>query len=182
MGKRGKKQNSQLFTFAELVKNNKAIFAKQYPRGWNENDSHYICKVFFGEHMRKRFPRIELFYEFDGLPDLGTELSPRFYKPDIFIFLRNEKDNVFNISVIEIDGLIHKASKHQFNKTKWRREAIIDYFINLRDEKPIVFSFMSFEPDDFLYHKLDYFINIFDKYFFEGGSYPPINSYERIFL
>jgi hypothetical protein len=185
--KEGDNNSQQLFTFAQIVRNNKDIFSKRYPRGWNENENHYICKVFLGENIRKLFPIrfIEIFYEYEGLPDLGTELSPRFYQPDIFIYYRNDKEKTINISVIEIDGLVHKASKHQYQKTKWRREAIIDYFTNIKksfENRPIIFSFFSFEPDDFLYHKLDFFIEIFEKYFYVGGTWPTVCSYEKIFL
>ena len=172
------KKTSQLFTFAEIVKNNVKIFSKKYPRGWRENDSHYICKVYLGQQIQKRYPKIEISYEYDGLPNLGTVDDPRHYKPDIFCFYRNNRKKIIQVCDIEIDGLIHKASKHQYNKTKWRRESITDYFINYTDKTydnfPIVFSYISFEPDDFLYNKLDYFLNIFEDKFNNGGSYPDV--------
>ena len=175
-----RKKSSQLFTFPELVRNNKKIFSKQYPRSWRENDSHYISKVYFGEQIRKRYPTnyMEVIYEFQDLPVLGTEADPRHYIPDIFIFYRNQTEKKMQVSIIEIDGLIHKASKHQYNKTKWKREAITDYFTNfdgkIYDNWPLIFSYISLEPDDFLYNKLDFFMDIFEDKFNNGGSYPEI--------
>lgn len=119
---------------------------------------------------------MEVIYEFDGLPDLGTESSPRHYIPDIYCYYRNKVDKRFQVSVIEIDGLIHKASKHQYNKTKWRREAITDYFKTMKtyENRPLIFSYLQFEPDDFLYNKLDFFMDIFEDKFNNGGNYPEV--------
>jgi len=167
-----------LFTFAEIVRNNKKIFSKLYPRGWNENDYHYICKIYLGENIRKRYPEdeMEVIYEFEHLPVLGTEQDPRHYIPDIYCYFRNSADKMFQIAVIEIDGKIHSASKHQMNKTKWKREAITDYFVNFDgktfENRPLIFSYFQFETDDFLYNNINYFMEIFDEKFFDGGTYP----------
>ena len=173
-----KKQASQLFTFAEIVKNNKDIFSKQYPRSWQENTNHYICKIYLGENIRKRYPSnyMQVIYEYEGLPNLGTADDPRHFIPDIFLFLRHHGDSKIYISDIEIDGKIHEASKHQISKSRWRRESITDYFTNYIDKTyhnyPIVFSYIVFTPEDFLYNKLDFFMNIFNEKFKNGGQYP----------
>ena len=183
-----KKQKSQLFTYAELVKNNKDIFSKQYTRGWRENDSHYICKVFLGEQIRRHYPSnyMQVIYEYSGMPPLGTADNPRTYVPDVFCFLRHHGDNKIYISDIEIDGKIHEASRHQINKSKWRRESITDYFTNYIDKTyhnyPIVFSYLVFTPEDFLYNKLGFFMGIFNDKFKKGGRYPESDSYEDNFL
>ena len=129
---------------------------------------------------------MDLTYEYDGLPPMGTVDNPRHYKPDIFCLLFNNIDKKINIADIEINGKIHTASKHQYYKTKWRRENITDYFSNYTDERyknyPIVFSYIVFEPEEFLYNKLDYFINIFEDKFFNGGHFPKKDCYEMNFL
>jgi len=182
-----KKGDSQLFTFAEIVRNNKKIFSKQYPRGWNEPDNHYICKVFLGEQINKHYNnKIEVNYEYDGLPVLGTEDDPRHYIPDIFFFLINKSDKKIHVCVTEINGGVHYKSKHQYNKTRFKRESITDYFENYIDERyenyPIVFSYITFIPDDFLYNKLDYFLDIFEDKFFNGGHFPTVDLFEKYIL
>lgn len=173
-----KKQSSQLFTFNEIVRNNKDIFSKQFARGWNENECHYISKVYLGENIKKRYCSnyMQVLYEYKGMPPLGTADNPRTYVPDIFCFYRHHGDKKIYISDIEIDGKIHEASKHQINKSKWRKESITDYFTNYIDKTyhnfPIVFSYIVFTPEDFLYNKIDFFMNIFNDKFKNGGQYP----------
>jgi hypothetical protein len=182
-----KKKASQLFTFNEIVRNNPHIFSKQYPKGWNENDYHYISKVYLGESIRKYYPKeLEIIYEYQGLPTMGTEDSPRQYKPDIFCFWRNKVAEKIYVSDIEINGKIHTSSKHQYNKGKWRREAITDFFTHYIDKRyrdfPIVFSYIVFEPEEFLYNKLGYFLDIFIEKFHDGGRHPEYDAYEGIML
>lgn len=181
------KKDSQLFTFAEIVRRNVKIFSKRFEKGFNEPDSHYICKVYLGEQIKKHYNnKIEVTYEYSGLPVLGTEKDPRHYLPDLFCFYINQKDKKINVSIIEINGGVHYASKHQYNKTKFKRESITDYFTNYTDKRyenyPIVFSYLTFGTDDFLYNKLDYFLDIFDDKFFNGGRHPSKDLYEEIFL
>jgi hypothetical protein len=183
-----KKSASQLFTFNEIVRNNARIFSnKQYPKGWNENDNHYICKVYLGESLKKYYPKgFEITYEYDGLGIMGTEGSPRKYIPDIFAFYINHDDQKIYIADVEINGKIHCSSKHQYNKGKWRRESITDYFVNYIDKTyrdyPIVFSYIVFETDEFLYNKLGYFLDIFIQKFHDGGRHPEYDAYEGIML
>lgn len=184
----GKKKKSQLFTYAELVKNNKGIFAKQYPKQHDEPTEHYTCKVFFGEMLRKYFaPKLDLTISYEHeLPQLETERGERVYIPDIYVEYINHDKKVINISDCEINGLIHYKNKNQYSKNRLRRETILKYFKDYKDRNfpdyKIIFSYIVFQRDDFLYNKFDFFREIFEDNFMEGKVYPPFDAYEKYLL
>lgn len=173
------KKNSQLFTFAEIVRNNGDIFCKQYPRMPGEPENHYICKSYLGEMLRKFYQtKIDLVISYEHpLPQLLTaDNGPRSYIPDIYIEYLNNGDNKIHISDIEINGAVHYKNKKQYSKNKLRRETIINYFDrdykdNKYPEYKIIFSYLVFNVDDFLYNKFDFFKEIFEEKFMNGGHY-----------
>lgn len=186
MGRSNKKKgDSQLFTYNELVKNNPQIFSKQYPKMEGEPENHYICKVYLGEMIRISYPKLHVTYE-HLLPPLYTEKGTRTYQPDIYIeSLPDKLNKIIYIADIEINGLVHYKNKTQYIKNKIRRETITDYFNNwykYQDYK-IIFSYIVFKPDEFLYFKFDYFKEIFENMFFiNGGVWPTKDLYEEHLL
>lgn len=158
------KTASQLFTFAELVKNNKPIFSKLYPRTNREPDSHYICKVYLGENLKKYYPDLIISYEYP-LEPMMTNYGMRQYIADIFAENIDDKNKVIRIFMIEINGGVHFKNKKQIAKTNLKKDTIKNYYKSYSDKRftdyDVFFEYISFEPDDFLYNDLDYFLNIF---------------------
>ena len=161
------------------------IFSKQYPRMPGENQNHYICKSYLGQMIGK-FYGCEINYEFEELPIISTQHGDRKYQPDIWISDINHKKKEIYLCDAEISGGIHFKNKTQYNKNKLRREAITNYFNNYSDmtypDYEVIFSYLVFLPDDFLYNKIDYFFEIFERYFSNGGVFPSTDLYEEIFL
>jgi hypothetical protein len=188
MGRRKRKKTaSQLFTFSQIVRNNKQIFSKEYPKMPGENEHHYICKSYLGNMIKKYLDCDDVDFEYKGLPVLSTANGDRKYQPDIWASFINHKKKEIYLSCIEIAGGIHFKNKVQYLKNKLRRETIVDYFA--RDYKnyeypkyQVFFSYCTFQPDDFLYNKIDFFLDIIQEKFINGGIYPPRDLYEEIFL
>lgn len=188
-GKKSKKGDSQLFSYSELVKNNKDIFSKTYMRHSNEPDSHYICKILCGELLRKYCGNgIDIRYERE-LPPLAIDGGKgiRTYQQDILVKFIDTKNEKVHIADIEINGGIHYKNKERYRKNKLRRETIWNYYNSLYRETghenyKIVLGYIVFEPDEFLYNKFDYFFNIFNDKFMNGGIHPEVDAYEKYFL
>jgi hypothetical protein len=126
--------------------------------------------------MIKRFYHYDVEFEYDGLPILKTSMGDRKYQPDIWVSDTDHKKKKIYLGIVEIDGKIHAASKHQLSKTKLRRESITDYFITYSDrinpDYEVIFSYTVFEPDDFLYNKIDYFLETFENNFRHSKHHP----------
>lgn len=179
-----KKTASQLFTFPEIVRNNKNIFSKLYPRQAGEPEPHYICKVFLGEQLRKK-SKLDLVISYEHpLPTIFTDSGPRNYIPDIYLEYIDNSDKTIYISDIELNGGVHYKNKIQYNKNKIRREAILNYFNNIYNylDYKVVFSYIVFNTEDFLFQKFDYFFDIFNIKFLSSGIYPEVDVYEKYLL
>ena len=126
--------------------------------------------------MIKKFYHHEVTFEYENFPVINTSLGDRKYQPDIWITDIDHKNKRIYLNITEINGLIHSASKHQLNKTRLRRESITEYFKSYKDKcypnYDIIFSYIVFEVDEFLYNKIDYFLEIFERYFSNGGVFP----------
>lgn len=155
----------------------------------DEPNEHYITKIYCGEMLRKFFEKrlvISVEYE-QPLPELITDKGPRTYQPDIYIEYTSHGDKTIYIADVEIQGPIHFKNKTQYFKNKLRRETIIKYFNNEYSDKTnptynIIFSYIVFRPEDFLYFKFDFFKEIFEDNFIHGGIYPTVDAYEKYIL
>ena len=186
-----KKKSSKIRTHAQIVRSNPDIFSTQYPRSNNENDSHYISKVYLGENLRRMIPKLHLLkYEYVELPRLSiNEDETRDFQPDIYFEVYDHRNKKKKIMIIEINGGIHYKNESRIRKNKVRRESIIFYFSNDyvdRDTRyqdyETIFSYLVFEPDEFEYHLLDHFTDIVFHYLDHGGRYPITDIYEELML
>lgn len=139
--------------------------------------------------LRKYYaPRIDVTISYEHiLPELETDKGKRSYIPDVYIESFNHKEKVINICDVEINGLIHYKNKSQYSKNRLRRETILKYFNEEYKDSSypdyrIIFSYIVFQRDDFLYNKFDFFREIFEDNFLEGKVYPPSDSYEKYLL
>lgn len=176
-----KKKKSQLFTYKEIH-----IFGDIVPRQYNEPDQHYICKAFLGETLKIHNPDLVIEYEHE-LPELITDAGPRTYIPDIFVQYISHDGKTIYISDIEINGKIHYKNKHHYQRNKIRRETILNYFTNSYSDKSypeykIKFSYITFDTEDFLYNRFDFFQEIFEDKFIHSGIYPTTSAYEKYLL
>lgn len=201
-----------IITYRDIKNNNPHIFKNAYcfPTSPNEPDSHFICKIFLGENILSQykhgsFDDFKRIYEYKSLPpllvstikfneDIGDDDS-RQYQPDIFLEGLDKKNKIRYVSVTEINGGVHYRNKNSHKKNKLRRRLITKYFQN--DYKfdlkntgvhngdwnyKIIFSYIVFKSEDFLYWNLDFFMDIFKNYFIKGGRYPTVDLYEQHFL
>jgi hypothetical protein len=172
--------SSKITTFAKIVKTNTEIFSKQYPQSPNENMNHYISKIYIGENIkrfRNHLTNFSLNYEYEKIPTLATSMGDRSYVPDIFIEYLDHDARKKHIIDIEILGGVHFKNQIQLNKNKLRRETLINYFQNQYKDPEYtnyktIFSYIGFQPEQFLYHRLDFFFDIYDQYRGIGGAYP----------
>ncbi len=110
------------------------------------------------------------------LPTILTDAGPRSYIADIYVEYVSDKEKTIYIGILEISGGIHFKNKKQYSKNKLRRESLVNYFNNdyndnKNPEYKIIFSYIIFQPDDFLYNKFDFFREIFEDKFMNGGHY-----------
>jgi hypothetical protein len=178
------KKPSKITTFQKILRNNPDIFNRQYPTSENEPVEHYISKIYLGEQLRKRFfiswcnwITYTLEYEYPDLPDMITSKGLRHYYPDIYIESRDHSHSTIRICDIEINGGIHYKNRERILKNILRRDTICNYFANYKDkidkDYKIIFAYIVFRDEDFLYNRLeDFHFKEFEYYFNNGGRYP----------
>ena len=180
------KKPSKITTFQKILRNNPEIFSTQYPTSENEPIEHYISKVYLGQQLiRKYFNRINLSgfgdnkfeYEYPDLPQMNTSKGYRHYFPDIYIEMTDHTNQTIRICDIEINGGIHYKNRERIIKNILRRDTICNYFDNYKDQVykdyKIIFSYIVFRDEDFLYNRLeDFHFKEFEYYFTNGGRYP----------